>query len=135
MSWLFVCLNKCHLITWKLCVEYIYYKPLLRYGADVNIVDKDRATPLIILASLVNKKCSYDFYDDDKKIYRVQLLLKSGTHLKRTLSGFNALEHHIAFSKNVNKKLSMLLLAAGETTRQRVSCREDAPNHNPRNYV
>ena len=96
--------------------------PLLHYGADVNAVNKEGATPLIVLASMVNRKGSYISYDDDGKIYRVQLLLKSGAHLKRTLSGFNALEHHIAFSKNVNKRLSMLLLAAGETTRQRFKC-------------
>ena len=40
--------------------------------------------------------------------------------MKRTLSGFNALEHHIALSKEVDKKLTMLLLAAGETTRLKI---------------
>ena len=78
-------------------------KPLLRHGADVNAVNvkKYNATPLIILASLVNQEGRFNWYDD-QKIYCAQLLLKSGAHLKRDQSGFNALEHHIGFSKMVN---------------------------------
>ena len=36
-------------------------KPLLRYGADVNATDKYNVTPLITLASLVNRKVSMIF--------------------------------------------------------------------------
>ena len=90
-----------------------YMKYLIRKGADMNVCNYHKGTALHYLAQ-------------QGKIQTVLILLRAFAHINiKNVGGQNALETHIANHAYVNKKLVILLFAAGEKINDRPTVRFD----------